>query len=236
MKKTLKKSIICVVVVICLLLNSYVIFSGLFVRESSNKDLSASSPKIVYSSDNNVSFEKIAPIYKENSKEDKLSIIRSGEVSDPLKVTVAVYDNSADYGTDYILKYNCNKIEKLKDSRSIFEAFRDDGIISSNIPVNAAEILVTYDNDSADELTEDVNAAEMFSKLNELGSRVAEFEVVFGAGEALADIYIELIDDKLSEYSESFILVLFGSDDNVIETCNKYNMAMAFTGMRLFHH
>ena len=25
-------------------------------------------------------------------------------------------------------------------------------------------------------------------------------------------------------------------DDNVIETCNKYNMLMAFTGMRLFHH
>ena len=25
-------------------------------------------------------------------------------------------------------------------------------------------------------------------------------------------------------------------DDNVIETCNKYNMAMVFTGIRLFHH
>ena len=25
-------------------------------------------------------------------------------------------------------------------------------------------------------------------------------------------------------------------DENVIETCNKYNMAMCFTGMRLFHH
>ena len=25
-------------------------------------------------------------------------------------------------------------------------------------------------------------------------------------------------------------------DDNVIETCDKYHMAMAFTGMRLFHH
>lgn len=25
-------------------------------------------------------------------------------------------------------------------------------------------------------------------------------------------------------------------DDNVIETCNKYSMAMAFTGLRLFHH
>ena len=25
-------------------------------------------------------------------------------------------------------------------------------------------------------------------------------------------------------------------DDNVIETCDKYHMAMAFTGLRLFHH
>ena len=25
-------------------------------------------------------------------------------------------------------------------------------------------------------------------------------------------------------------------DDHVIDTCNKYGIAMAFTGMRLFHH
>ncbi len=25
-------------------------------------------------------------------------------------------------------------------------------------------------------------------------------------------------------------------DDHVIETCNKYGMVMAFTGLRLFHH
>ena len=25
-------------------------------------------------------------------------------------------------------------------------------------------------------------------------------------------------------------------DDNVIETCDKYGMTMAFTGIRLFHH
>ena len=25
-------------------------------------------------------------------------------------------------------------------------------------------------------------------------------------------------------------------DDNVIDTCNKYGIAMAFTGLRLFHH
>ena len=25
-------------------------------------------------------------------------------------------------------------------------------------------------------------------------------------------------------------------DDNVVATCDKYNMVMAFTGVRLFHH
>jgi phosphoribosylaminoimidazolecarboxamide formyltransferase / IMP cyclohydrolase len=36
----------------------------------------------------------------------------------------------------------------------------------------------------------------------------------------------------------SFIAQPGGSirDDNVIDTCNKYQIAMAFTGMRLFHH
>ena len=36
----------------------------------------------------------------------------------------------------------------------------------------------------------------------------------------------------------SYIAQAGGSirDDNVIETCDKYNIAMAFTGIRLFHH
>ena len=36
----------------------------------------------------------------------------------------------------------------------------------------------------------------------------------------------------------SFIAEPGGSvrDDNVIEVCDKYDMVMAFTGMRLFHH
>ena len=36
----------------------------------------------------------------------------------------------------------------------------------------------------------------------------------------------------------SYIVEPGGSirDDNVIETANKYNLTMAFTGMRLFHH
>lgn len=47
--------------------------------------------------------------------------------------------------------------------------------------------------------------------------------------------------DNIERASKSGVTVIAqpgGSvrDDNVIETCNKYNMAMAFTGIRLFHH
>ena len=217
MKKVIKKSIICFAVVICFLLNSYAIFSGLLVREPSNGNLSVSTPGIVYSSDGNLSFDKIAPVYQENKESEKLSIIRSGDVSSSLTVKVAVYDNSADYGEDYLLKYNGSEIKKIDGSRSIFSAFRDEGVLSSNLPVDAAEILVTYDDDSQKELTEDVKASELLYQLDELDSRVAEFDVRFGAGEAIADIYVESIDDAISEYSESFILVIYGSDGNVVE-------------------
>ncbi len=216
-KNFMKKSVICFVVVICLLLNSGAIFTGFLVKEPSENNFSESTAQIVYSSDNNLSFDKIAPIYQENGDEEKLSIIRSGDVSKPQNITVAVYDNSADYGVDYFLKYNGNKIEKIEGSRSIFSAFRDDGVLSSNLPVNAAEILVSYDDTSSQELTEDVNASEMLYQLDEMDSRVAEFEVTFGAGEAVADIYVEPIDDEISEYDESFIVVIFGSDNNLVE-------------------
>ena len=44
--------------------------------------------------------------------------------------------------------------------------------------------------------------------------------------------------DRAKRSGVSFIAQPGGSirDDNVIESCNKYGMAMAFTGMRLFHH
>ena len=44
--------------------------------------------------------------------------------------------------------------------------------------------------------------------------------------------------DRAAKSGVSYIAEPGGSirDDNVIETCNKYNMVMAFTGMRLFHH
>lgn len=44
--------------------------------------------------------------------------------------------------------------------------------------------------------------------------------------------------DRAHKSGVSYIAQPGGSvrDDNVIETCNRYGMAMAFTGIRLFHH
>ena len=44
--------------------------------------------------------------------------------------------------------------------------------------------------------------------------------------------------ERAAKSGVSFIAQPGGSvrDDNVIEACNKHNMTMAFTGMRLFHH
>ena len=44
--------------------------------------------------------------------------------------------------------------------------------------------------------------------------------------------------ERAAKSGVSYIAEPGGSirDDNVIATCNKHNMTMAFTGMRLFHH
>ncbi|MBQ3123123.1 MAG: phosphoribosylaminoimidazolecarboxamide formyltransferase [Firmicutes bacterium] len=45
-------------------------------------------------------------------------------------------------------------------------------------------------------------------------------------------------NERVKKSGVSFVAQPGGSirDDNVIATCNKYDMVMAFTGMRLFHH
>ena len=49
---------------------------------------------------------------------------------------------------------------------------------------------------------------------------------------------IRAVDDVSLQIHRGETLGPGGSvrDDNVIATCNKYDMAMAFTGIRLFHH
>ena len=49
---------------------------------------------------------------------------------------------------------------------------------------------------------------------------------------------VSALERMLEKSGVKFIAQPGGSvrDDAVIETCNKYGMVMAFTGIRLFHH
>ena len=62
------------------------------------------------------------------------------------------------------------------------------------------------------------------------GRKIAKEYAV--ADPSLSDI------ERAAKSGVSYVAQPGGSirDDNVIDTCNKYGIAMAFTGVRLFHH
>lgn len=222
MKRKFIKAIVCYLTVLCLLLNNFYLFPAQLnatenLVNSMISNENSDAPTIVYSSDNGIAFEDQTPLISENIENREIVVRRSGEVSAELTITVKVYDNSAEYGRDYTLKYAGNAIEKKEGSTSVFNAFRDGGVLTSNLPIDAAEIYVAYGEADYSEAPEEVKASEMLAQIEDVGALVAEFNITFGAGEAATSIIVEMIDDEISEYSESFMLVLLGRDGNVIE-------------------
>ena len=225
MKRKFIKAIVCYLTVLCLFLNNFYLVPAQLnatgdLADSMTNDENSEVPAIVYSSDNGIAFEDQTPLISENIENREIVVRRSGEVSAELTITVKVYDNSAEYGHDYTLKYADNKIEKIEGSTSVFNAFRDGGVLSSNLPIDAAEIYVAYGEANYSETPKEVKASEMLAQIEDVGALVAEFNITFGAGEAATSIIAEMIDDEISEYSESFMLVLLGRDGNVIEHTN----------------
>ena len=218
--KIMKKSVVCLLTVACLLLNCFSIFvGGSMAMEPptvSVQQENKTEPKVIYSNETNVSFEASTPSYKEGEGRYQLVLSRRGDVSAPCAITLVIYDNSAQYGADYRLTYAGKAIEKIEGSSSIYNAFRDEGVLSSNLPVDAAEVLVSYTDTSA-QTQEDVKASEILATLDEFNACVVKAEIVFAAGESIATVDVEIIDDDESEYGENFIAALLGSDGNVIE-------------------
>ena len=61
---------------------------------------------------------------------------------------------------------------------------------------------------------------------------------VCGIGLLLTTIFSYIRFKRAHKSGVNYVAQPGGSirDDNVIETCDKYGIAMAFTGVRLFHH
>lgn len=104
---------------------------------------------------------------------------------------------------------------------------------------NAIDIYLSEDQE---ELLEDGNWEKLFTVRPEAFDRKEQRSYLKGQkGICLAsDAFFPFGDniERAAKSGVSFIAQPGGSvrDDNVIETCNKYNITMAMTGMRLFHH
>lgn len=170
-----------------------------------------SGTQITYS-DLSVSFDQMDSLLSELSGKHTVTLRRGGNVSQALTVTVLVYDNSANYGEDYRIFYGGELIEKIDGARSIYDAFRDEGELNEGwvLSSEASEAA-----DDADGSVESVDAAQMLAQLDELNVLAARIPVTFAAGEATAEITVEILDDAQSEYEETFLLAVLDPDGEV---------------------
>ncbi|MEG2540364.1 MAG: phosphoribosylaminoimidazolecarboxamide formyltransferase [Clostridia bacterium] len=103
-------------------------------------------------------------------------------------------------------------------------------------------IIDIYLSDDFTEVTDDGNWQKFFSKRPEVFSKSEQkaFLAEISGVSLASDAFFPFDDNIVRAYKSgvSFVAQPGGSvrDDVVIDTCNKLNMAMAFTGMRLFHH
>jgi len=124
---------------------------------------------------------------------------------------------------------SAEKVRKLPFRSDITRPARD----------NAIDLYIS--DDYADVL-QDGAWQEVFTKKPEVFTREERQEWISGAsGVCLGSDAFFPFGDNIERASRSgvkFIAEPGGSirDDNVIMTCDKYNMVMAFTGIRLFHH
>ncbi len=104
---------------------------------------------------------------------------------------------------------------------------------------NAIDVYLSED---YEDVIGDGNWEKLFTKKPEAFPRVEQREYLATlSGVALgSDAFFPFGDniERAAKSGVTYIAEPGGSirDDNVIEVCNKYNMVMAFTKMRLFHH
>ena len=121
------------------------------------------------------------------------------------------------------------KVLNLKFKKGLGRANRD----------NAIDVYIG--NESEDVLGDDVWADTFEERPEPLTAEEKKEWIAKFSGVSLGSDAFFPFGDNIERARRSGVTYLAqpgGSirDDQVIETCNKYNMVMAFTGIRLFHH
>lgn len=223
MRKNFNRRILSVLLMLCMLLSLLPL--PIVAEEEATQDTELETQQeetteggdtqITYS-DLDVSFDDTEPLLSELSGENTVILRRGGNVSESLTLTLLVYDNSARYGEDYRLIYGGEVIEKIDGATTIYDAFRDGGRINEGwtMTVTTEEI---EEAEANGEIKDEIRAADMLAELDSLNVLAAHIPVTFEAGSGTTEITVEVLDDALSEYEESFLLAVLDPNGEVIE-------------------
>ena len=154
-----------------------------------------------------IDFEKNESVAPENAKTITYKIKRKGFCENKREVIVSAYDISTTYGDDYLVYYNDKKQEKITGSVSMFSAFKTDSTEVTR-QAEAASVL-----GAAQSLSNENDYNKGFDALDDIGAKAVSFPVIFDKYETEKEIKIEILNDNISEYDESFLLGVCAKDD-----------------------
>ena len=103
MKNTWMKKGMSMLMALCLIIGM-IPMSAFATEDTDTQTEEEAVSEITYSDKASVNFEETAPVYQETDGSKELNLSRAGNVKDALTVTVQIYDNSANYGMDYLIK------------------------------------------------------------------------------------------------------------------------------------
>lgn len=156
--------------------------------------------------DATLAFVQSNALLSEGSSQTVL-LTRTEEVEQEKTYTVLVYDNSTNYGEDYQIRYDGAVVEKEPGATSVYDAFRDQGELTSGLSFDLTTMAQQVEAAKTGEETETaVSVADMLAQLDELQAKAAAFPVTFDAGEISVSLEIEVLEDDESEYEETFLL------------------------------
>ena len=176
--------------------------------------------QILYS-DMELAFDQISGLVSETAGRQTVALTRSGSTAEALSVTVLVYDNSANYGEDYQIYHDETLLAKNEGSTSIYDTFRDQGELTSGALFDLNTAMAQMEELQSGQEQENVSAADMLTQLDGLGVQAVAIDVTFAAGEDAVSLTIEILNDAIGEYQETFLLAALDAEGKAVETAQQ---------------
>lgn len=176
--------------------------------------------QILYS-DMELAFSQISGLVSETAGRQTVALTRSGSTAEALSVTVLVYDNSANYGEDYQIYHDETLLAKNEGSTSIYDTFRDQGELTSGALFDLNTAMAQMEELQSGQEQENVSAADMLTQLDGLGVQAVAIDVTFAAGEDAVSLTIEILNDAIGEYQETFLLAALDAEGKAVETAQQ---------------